>query len=145
MPENTASKNSIAQSAFVALASMNLKAQTEFYQSLLGIAPHPSTPAYTEFQLPGLRLAIFRPKEDNAIEFGISSDGLGNRAGSKVSSGSSSGTMSLCIEVADLSSAIAHLQTLGCGPLGEIMQTSHGDEIYAYDPDGNRLILHQAR
>ncbi|MGL4621884.1 MAG: VOC family protein, partial [Chroococcidiopsis sp.] len=34
---------------------------------------------------------------------------------------------------------------IGCPPLGQIVTASHGREIYAYDPDGNRIILHQAK
>ncbi|MBD0267928.1 MAG: VOC family protein, partial [Cyanobacteria bacterium Co-bin8] len=47
-------------------------------------------------------------------------------------------------EVVDLEGAIAHLTTLGYPPPGPVMIASHGREIYAYDPDGNRLILHQS-
>ncbi len=122
----------ICQSAFVAIASVNLEDQVEFYQAFLAIAPQPITPTYAEFQLPGLRLAIFRPKEDNAIEFTATASG-------KVISG----TMSICIEVSNLNEAIARLKALGYPPPGEVLSASHGQEIYAYDPDGNRLILHQ--
>jgi hypothetical protein len=52
--------------------------------------------------------------------------------------------MSLCLEVSDLEDAIAHITALGFPPPGEILTASHGREIYAYDPDGNRLILHQS-
>lgn len=120
---------SIMTSAFVTLASVNLKAQVEFYQAFLAVEPQPSTPTYAEFHLPGLRLAIFTPKQSNITEFAAAS----------------SGAMSLCLEVKDLNSAIARLISLGYAPPSEVMHASHGDEIYAYDPDGNRLILHQAR
>jgi hypothetical protein len=52
--------------------------------------------------------------------------------------------MSLCLEVANLDQAIARLTHLGYPPPGPILTASHGREIYAYDHDGNRLILHQA-
>ncbi len=113
---------------FVALASTQLKQQVEFYRDFLAIAPHPHTPAYAEFHLPGLRLAIFVPNASNVAEFAQS-------AGSPVS---------LCMEVEDLEVAIARLKAMGHLPPGERMQTSHGQEIYAYDPDGNRIILHQS-
>jgi hypothetical protein len=38
----------------------------------------------------------------------------------------------------------ASLSSLGYPPPGEIQHTSHGREIYGYDPQGNRLILHEA-
>lgn len=112
----------------MALASAQITAQVSFYSKLLDISPQPNSPTYAEFQLKGLRLALFTPNENNATEFAAST----------------SGPMSLCIEVSDLKSAIARLQALGHAPPGEIMHTSHGQEIYAYDPDGNRLILHQS-
>ncbi len=124
----------VFQSAFVTLASVNLEDQVEFYSAFLAIAPQPNTPTYAEFHLPGLRLAIFRPKEDNATEFVAA-----------VRQTAMSGTMSLCIEVSNLDEAIARLDAMGYAPPGEILHASHGKEIYAYDPDGNRLILHQRR
>ena len=45
----------------------------------------------------------------------------------------------------NLEAAIAHLDVLGYLPPGEIMTASHGREIYAYDPIGNRLILYEIR
>ena len=52
--------------------------------------------------------------------------------------------MSLCIEVENLKEAIASLTALGYPPPGEIIEASHGTEIYAYDPANTRLILHQS-
>lgn len=114
--------------AFVALSSLQLARQIRFYSELLQMEPTVETHSYAEFRLAGLQIAIFVPKADNADEF----------------KADSSGAMSLCLEVADLEAAIAHLKNIGHPPSGDIMQTSHGQEIYAYDPDGNRLILHQS-
>lgn len=119
--------NSFCYEVFIALASAQVSRQVKFYRSLLGSEPTLSRSTYAEFRLPGLRLAIFSPKAENAAEFAAAS----------------SGPMSLCVEVNDLAVAIAHLTALGYPPPGSIMHTSHGQEIYAYDPDGNRLILHQ--
>ncbi len=112
--------------AFAALASTQLNRQVDFYRAFLAVEPVPLTPTYAEFRLPGLRLALFTPKATHSEEFSHS-------AGSP---------LSLCLEVKDLGGAIARLQALSYPPPGEIMHTSHGQEIYAYDPDGNRLILH---
>jgi len=99
-----------------------------FYTRFLRQEPVVHVPnSYAEFQLTGLRLGIFKPKENNRQEFQ-------NQAKSG---------MSLCLEVRDLEGAIAHLTKLGYPPSGEILTASHGREIYAYDPAGNRLILHQ--
>ena len=113
---------------FVAIASQKIERQVAFYSQLLSVSPKSRTPTYAEFRLSGLRLAIFTPNEQNAAEF----------------LASSSGPLSLCLEVGDLGEAIAHLKNIGHAPPDEIMHTSHGQEIYAYDPDGNRLILHQS-
>lgn len=112
--------------AFVTLATIKLEALITFYTQLLGQAPTTSIPnVYAEFQLPGLRLGIFKPTK-NQQEFE-----------------SAKSRMSLCLEVTDLESAIAHITALGYPPPGEIITASHGREIYAYDPEGNRLILHE--
>ena len=115
--------------AFVTLAASEIITLVEFYRQLLGQQPDPFIPnVYAEFKLNGLRLGIFQPKINHQSEFA-------NSAGSG---------MSLCIEVEDLEAAIAHLSQIGYPPLGEMIAASHGREIYAYDPAGNRLILHQS-
>ncbi|PZV01674.1 MAG: glyoxalase [Leptolyngbya sp.] len=111
------------------LASENLERLVGFYNALLDQSAQPyQRDRYAEFQLPGLRLAIFKPKPDQSSQFAAPS----------------SGAMSLCLEVADLYGAIAHLTHLGYAPPGPVLTASHGREVYAYDPDGNRLILHQS-
>mgnify|MGYP001797335284 CR=1 FL=1 len=112
--------------AFVTLASERFALLVSFYRALLDQLPQPYAPQrYAEFALPGLKLAIFKPK--HASEFDAQA-----------------GAMSLCLEVANLKGAIATLTQLGYPPPGDIIQASHGQEIYAYDPAGNRLILHQS-
>jgi hypothetical protein len=114
--------------ALVTLATVDLELLVLFYTNLLSQNPNPFIPnIYAEFQLPGLRLGIFRPKETHSSEFESAKNG-----------------MSLCLEVTDLEGAISHLTILGYPPQGEIFIASHGREIYAYDPLGNRLILHQS-
>jgi len=115
-------------SAFVTLAAIDLEKLVNFYGNLLDIKPQHYTPnRYAEFQLPGLRLGIFRPKQMHQAEFK-----------------NSSSAMSICLEVSNLENSIAHLTSLGYPPPGEILTAAHGKEIYAYDPQGNRLILHQS-
>ncbi|MBE9111554.1 glyoxalase [Nodosilinea sp. LEGE 07298] len=111
------------------LASERFEDLVSFYSALLGQVAQPyQLDRYAEFGLPGLRLAIFRPKLDQADRF----------------NGPTSGAMSLCLEVVDLEAAIAHFTDLGYPPPGPVLNASHGREVYAYDPDGNRLILHQS-
>ncbi len=115
-------------SALVTIASVNFDLVVDFYTQFLGLNPDRYIPAvYAEFSISGLKLGIFCPKSSNRDEFGHPSH---------------SG-MSLCLEVASLESSIDQLAQLGYPPLGPITTASHGREIYAYDPDGNRLILHQ--
>lgn len=115
--------------AFVTLATVNFENLVTFYTNLLELKPATIIPnVYAEFQLPSVKLGIFQPKKIHEPEFK-------NSAQSK---------LSLCLEVSNLEDAIAHLTVLGYPPPGEISIASHGREIYAYDPDGNRLILHQS-
>lgn len=115
--------------ALITLASVDLETTVNFYTRFLGQAPTAQIlNVYAEFQLPGLRVGVFKPKETHRQEF----------------ENSAKSGMSLCLEVSDLESAITHLTTLGYPPLGDILTASHGREIYAYDPAGNRLILHQS-
>ncbi|BAY25350.1 hypothetical protein NIES2100_51560 [Calothrix sp. NIES-2100] len=115
--------------AFVTLATVNFDTLVNFYTQFFGQNPTNLMPkVYAEFQLSGLRLGIFQPKSTHEAEFETT-------AKSKIS---------LCLEVSNLEAAIAHLISLGYPPPGNMTIASHGREIYAYDPDGNRLILHQA-
>lgn len=115
--------------ALMTLATPDIDKLVNFYTRLLEQQPITNIPnVYAEFNLAGMRLGIFQPKQTHESEFQ-------NAAKSKVS---------LCLEVNNLEAAIAHITNLGYPPPGEIAIASHGREIYAYDPDGNRLILHQA-
>jgi hypothetical protein len=115
--------------AILTIATLDNDKLVNFYSDFLDKKPISFIPnVYAEFQLTGMRLDIFQPKKTHNSEFQTS-------AKSK---------MSLCLEVNNLEDAIAHLTNLGYPPPGEIAIASHGREIYAYDPDGNRLILHQS-
>ncbi len=114
--------------AYLALASDRLEALVAFYSALLDQAAEPyQRDRYAEFQLPGLKLAIFKPRPDHEAPF----------------EPSPTSPSSLVLEVVDLEGAIAHFTHQGYPPPGPIITATHGREIYAYDPDGNRLILHQ--
>jgi predicted enzyme related to lactoylglutathione lyase len=115
--------------AFVTIASANFDRVVEFYGQLLEITPQPYIPqVYAEYTIAGLRLGIFCPQSSHQAEF---------------SQPRQSG-MSLCLEVESLEQAISKIAQIGYPVPGQITTASHGREIYAYDPDGNRLILHQA-
>ncbi|MEA5564486.1 VOC family protein [Anabaena sp. UHCC 0399] len=117
------------QDALLTIATLNLDKLANFYTNLLTQKPISFIPnVYAEFQLTGIRVGIFQPKKTYESEF----------------QHSATSKMSMCLEVNNLEDAIAHLTDLGYPPPGEIAIASHGREIYAYDPDGNRLILHQS-
>ncbi|MEH2368926.1 VOC family protein [Nostoc sp.] len=124
--------------AFVTIASVNFEMLVNFYTKLLEQKPVPLVPnVYAEFNLVSMRLGIFKPKNTNESEFEAMSNDKPLCVGAK-------SKISLCLEVSNLEDAIAYLTALGYPPPGDISIASHGREIYAYDPDGNRLILHQA-
>jgi predicted enzyme related to lactoylglutathione lyase len=116
-------------SVIVTIATVNFDNIVRFYTQLLEQEPKKLIAhIYAEFEITNLTLGIFQPKTANELEFA-------NHAQSSIS---------LCLEVNNLETAISHLKYLGYPPRGEICKASHGQEIYAYDPDDNRLILHQS-
>ena len=119
----------MATEVFASIASSDVPRSVAFYRQFFGREPVAAiADRYAEFRLPGLRLAIFKPSETHRTEFDRSA-GAG---------------LSVCVEVSDLEAAIERLSAIGYPPPGEIVVASHGREIYAYDPDGNRLILHRS-
>jgi hypothetical protein len=114
--------------AIVSIATNNSRDLTNFYCQLLKQSPIVDIPnIYAEFKLQGLRLGIFQPKKKHHLEF----------------ANSCHSSISICLEVANLNNAISHLTKMGHPPPGEIITSSHGKEVYAYDPEGNRLILYE--
>ena len=115
--------------AFVTIATEKFELVINFYSQLCKQEPIVYRPSiYAEFQLNKLRIGIFKPKLENYSEF----------------SHNYHSSISICLSVVSLEQAIAFVSNLGYPPPGEIIEASHGREIYAYDPAGNRLILHQA-
>ncbi|MGG6297172.1 VOC family protein [Leptolyngbya sp. AN02str] len=129
------------KTVFVALACGQLERMAQFYGQVFGLEPAVQLPGvYAEFRLPGLRLGLFKPGAHNP-EFA----GLGDRP---------AGAMSLCVEVRNLEAAMAAIaaayQQLQPNatvptPMGNLVEASHGREVYAYDPEGNRIILHEGK
>lgn len=118
----------ITTQVFISLASIDTDVLTKFYIELFSIEPTLIIPQkYSEFQLNSLRLAIFTPKPDHQHEFMHPHQS----------------PLSLCVTVANLDHAIAHLHKIEYPHSTEINTASHGREIYIYDPDGNRIILYQ--
>jgi predicted enzyme related to lactoylglutathione lyase len=117
--------------AFAAIGAEDFTRAVAFYGAILGREPDEQIRgSYAAFHLPTLRLAIFRPRAGGADDFR-------NPPGRHVG-------LSLVLEVADLGRAVAEVERLG-GSAAPPFDTPHGREAYAYDPDGNRLILVERR
>lgn len=130
------------QELFVAIAVHQWEPMVQFYRSVLAPPSHPLIPnSYAEFRAGGLKLALFLPKDDHRPEFAHPAQSA----------------ISLCVEVDHLTHALERIDTAyaeleqteyqepdGHCRYGAITIASHGRECYAYDPDGNRLILHEA-
>lgn len=109
------------------IATLELNNLVEFYILFLRQEPRIwVADVYAEFEISGLRFGLFKPRSSDQPAF------EGNR-----------GAMSLCLEVENLEAAIASLTELGQAPEEATVTTDYGLEIYAYDPQGNRLILYQ--
>lgn len=111
--------------AWVTIAAVEFERSVNFYRQLLSQDPIMLTPSYAEFRAFGLSIGIYRPKHEEATP--------------PITLFPS---VSLCLQVEDLEGAIADLAALDAF-VGEIRFVSHGREAYAYDPDGNRIILYQ--
>ncbi len=115
--------------ALVTIAAVDFDRLLAFYSVLLQQAPQPYQPnVYAGFKVAGIDLGIFQPKAENQ-EF--------------VSQ--TAGAVSLCLSVENLEKALEHLATNGYPQNPTVLNASHGRECYVYDPDGNRIILHQGQ
>jgi predicted enzyme related to lactoylglutathione lyase len=115
--------------ALVTIAAVDFDQLLDFYSVLLQQAPQPYQPqVYGGFKVAGLDLGIFKPKASNTAEFRQQQGG---------------GAISLCLSVDNLEVALAHLADAGYPQTSTVLTASHGRELYIYDPDGNRVILHQ--
>jgi predicted enzyme related to lactoylglutathione lyase len=110
------------------IATLDFDLMVKFYQQLLGKAPYSYQPdSYAGWKIPGLELGIFRPHPSQQDQFAAPSQ--------------SSRPISLCLEVADLEQAMVLAAQIG--RVSVVMIASHGRECYLYDPDDNRIILHE--
>lgn len=114
--------------ALMTLATLDFDRMQAFYTALLGIEPRMIQPhRYAEYHLPSLHLGLFQPSTPNQLEF----------------SQAQHSPFSLCIQVTDLDTTIQNLTALQVTLQDTVQSASHGREIYAYDPEGNRLIFYQ--
>ena len=115
---------------FVAIGSENFDKTVAFYVAVLGREPDERTrDIHVAFHLPGLRLAVFKPRAAHTAFFRNPPD---RHSG-----------LSLVLRVPNVERAAAELTRLGAPSPSPVIETSLGREVYGYDPDGNRLILVQ--
>lgn len=148
MAVDSLAKNNLARDGckalFVTIATQQWEPMVQFYSHILGQEPQPHSPhSYAEFKIGGLKLGLFFPKESHQSEFSLPAQSA----------------ISLCMEVENLDHSrkiinvaynrfktglTGYIEPNAHHRYGEIAIASHGRECYAYDPDGNRLILHEA-
>jgi predicted enzyme related to lactoylglutathione lyase len=115
--------------ALVTIAALDFDRLLAFYSVLLQQAPQPYQPnVYGGFKVAGIDLGIFQPK-----------------AGNQEFASQTAGAVSLCLSVDNLEKALEHLANNGYTQNPIVLNASHGRECYIYDPDGNRIILHQGQ
>lgn len=114
---------------FAAIGANDYPATVAFYGALFGREPDERIrDIYVAFRLPGLHLGIFAPRASNRPDFANPADLRGG--------------LSLVMRVPDVDQARAAVSALNAThPPGPIQPTNHGREFYAYDPEGNRIIV----
>jgi catechol 2,3-dioxygenase-like lactoylglutathione lyase family enzyme len=115
--------------AFAAIGANHYAETVDFYRAVFGREPDERIrDIYVAFHLPGLKLGIFEPRAENRPEFENPTD--------------AHSSLNLVLRVPSVERARAELAARRPRrPPGEICDTNHGREFYAYDPEGNRLIL----
>ncbi|MGA1356882.1 MAG: VOC family protein, partial [Prochlorothrix sp.] len=128
---------------FVAIGTENLADLVDFYQQLLGQAPQVyQADRYGEFHLPGLRLALFRPRPDQRHLFQPPPPAAPPASDPPIDPNSTPApNLCLCITVHDLTAAIDHCRQLQLVP-SPIHTASHGQEFSILDPLGNRILFY---
>jgi catechol 2,3-dioxygenase-like lactoylglutathione lyase family enzyme len=120
--------------SLITIATTNWAATLKFYQDLLQQAPPVLQPdRYAEFRLPDcpmvsdrpLVIALYAPRPTEPPQPQLYP------------------SLSLCLHVTSLAGAIAYLTALNYPIPDGIQRSSHGQEIYLYDPNGNRIILYE--
>jgi catechol 2,3-dioxygenase-like lactoylglutathione lyase family enzyme len=112
----------------ITIATIDWSASLKFYQDLLQRPPAVLQPdRYAEFGLPDWTIALYAPRLAEIPQ--PHSD--------------PHPSLSLCLDVKPLASAIARLTALNYPIAHGIQRSSHGQEIYLYDPNGNRIILYE--
>jgi catechol 2,3-dioxygenase-like lactoylglutathione lyase family enzyme len=112
--------------SLITIATIDWAASLKFYQDVLQFSPQVLQPdRYAEFQRPDCCIALYAPRStEQPIPQPYPS-------------------LSLCLQVTSLAGAIARLTALNHAIPEGIQHSGHGQEIYIYDPNGNRIILYE--
>jgi catechol 2,3-dioxygenase-like lactoylglutathione lyase family enzyme len=112
--------------SLITIATIDWATTLTFYQDLLQLPPQVlQLDRYAEFQLTDCTIALYAP----------------HLAESPIPQPYPS--LSLCLYVKSLASAIAYLQSVNIAIPSGIQYSGHGQEIYIADPNGNRIILYE--
>ena len=112
------------QTIWVTIAATDIERSRQFYQQIFEQEPMIYNPGiYAEFEKSGLRLGIYQPRSSEFTEAEFP-------------------RMSLCLQVENLEQAISQMTQIGA-EIGQIINASHGREVYVYDCDRNRIILYE--
>jgi predicted enzyme related to lactoylglutathione lyase len=112
--------------SLITIASIDWATTLTFYQDLLQQSPQVVQPdRYAEFQLTDCTIALYAPR---LVEVPIPQPYP---------------SLSLCLHVKSLASAIAQLESRNIAIPSGIQHNDHGQEIYIADPNGNRIILYE--
>lgn len=119
------------QKGLIALGAAHFEEVIQFYEKLFGTKPADAIgQSYVEFNVAGLRLGIFKPREHNVEKFeNKSREGHG---------------LSICFQLQNLDELIAECRAKGF-EITDPIPTKHGREAFLYDPQHNRLIFSQMR
>jgi catechol-2,3-dioxygenase len=115
--------------SLVTIATIDWLVSLTFYQNLLQRSPAVLQPdRYAEFRCTdGLVIVLYAPRPAEAPS----------------PQGDSYPSLSLCLHVQSLAGTIAHLQAMNIAMPSGIQHSTHGQEIYIADPNGNRIILYE--
>lgn len=119
------------QKGLIALGAARFEEVVAFYEKLFGTKPIDAIgQSYVEFDIAGLRIGIFKPRETNLEKFeNKDRDGHG---------------LSICFQLQHLDDLIAECRAKGFD-IGDPITTRHGREAFLYDPQHNRLIFSQMK
>lgn len=110
--------------SLITVAVMDWQQSLTFYRNLLQLEPQVLQPGrYAEFRLADCTISLYKPRLEET----------------PTAEGNPYPSLGICLHVDSLQAALAQLNLVNHG----IQASSHGREVYLYDPNGNRIILYE--